>query len=241
MDFTKLFVDVDDFWKIFRIDYQRHLLATGVRKRQRQTRMSISEIMTILIAFQNSNYRTFKHFYLHLLTHHRHDFPDLVCYHRFVELMNRATLPLFAYLQIRCLGKVTGISFIDSTAIKVCNNKRIKRNRVFKGLAALGKGTMGWFFGFKLHLVINDRGELLAFAITPGNVDDRKPVPSLARGHFGGVVDALAHCGLLTDMPTTAFAWRPARCPAQVRLASISYLPRGGSKRRIGVRNGRSC
>ena len=185
MDFTELFVSVDDFYNIFRTEYQRRLLADQIRRRQRDGRLCISEIMTIVITFQTSNYRTFKHFYLHLLAHHRHDFPGLVTYRRFVKLIPQAMMPLFAYLITRCLGPVTGISFVDSTAIKVCHNKRIKRNRVFDGLAQIGKSTMGWFYGFKLHLVINERGDLLAFALTPGNIDDRKPVESMSQRLWG--------------------------------------------------------
>lgn len=185
MDFTALFVDVDDLWQSFRDDYERHLLDDGTRQRRREARLSMSEIMTILIAFQTSNFRDFKHFYLYLLTHHRHDFPGLVRYHRFVELMPRATLGLFAYLVSRCMGPVTGISFIDSTPIRVCSNKRITRHKVFKGIAARGRSTVGWFYGFKLHLIINDRGELLAFDLTPGNVDDRQPVAKMTQGLWG--------------------------------------------------------
>ncbi len=80
------------------------------------------------------------------------------------------------FLKTCCLGNGTGIAFIDSTPIRVCKNKRIKRNRVFKDTAQLGKSTMGYFFGFKLHLVINDKGELLNFIITQANVDDREPL-----------------------------------------------------------------
>jgi len=185
VDFTELFVGVDDFWMSFEAEFEHHLLADGHRRRRRDRRMSISEIMTILIAFQASNYRTFKHFYLHLWGHHHQDFPDLVSYKRFVNLIPQAMMPLFAYLMTRCLGPVTGISFIDSTAIKVCHNKRIKRNRVFEGLAQIGKSTMGWFYGFKLHLVINECGDLLALALTPGNIDDRKPVESMSQRLWG--------------------------------------------------------
>ena len=185
MDFTALLVDVDDFWKQFRPAYKQRLLVDGQRRRQRQGQLSVSEIMTIIIAFQSSNYRTFKHFYLFMITHYRQDFPGLVSYSLFVSLIKHVALPLFAYLQCRCLGDVTGISFIDSTALKVCGNKRISRNRVFKGLAAIGKTTMGWFFGFKLHLLINDQGELLGFDLTAGNVDDRQPVEKMAKNLWG--------------------------------------------------------
>uniref|UniRef100_UPI0005A7902D IS982 family transposase n=1 Tax=Candidatus Protochlamydia sp. R18 TaxID=1353977 RepID=UPI0005A7902D len=82
-------------------------------------------------------------------------------------------------------GEITGIAFIDSTSIDVCHNKRIKRNKVFKGLAKRGKTTSGWFFGFKLHLMINERGEILAFQLTPGNVADVSIAETLSKGVFG--------------------------------------------------------
>ncbi len=185
MDFTALFVDVDDFWLNFQNTYHQHLLTDGKRHRHRAAQLSVSEMITILIAFQTSNYRTFKHFYLHLLTHHRGDFPQLTSYNRFVQRIGCVTIPLFAYLLSHCRGTVTGISFIDSTPLKVCSNKRTGRHRVFDGLATMGKSTMGWFFGFKLHLVINECGELLAFTLTPGNVDDRKPVDAMTTGLWG--------------------------------------------------------
>ncbi len=75
-----------------------------------------------------------------------------------------------------CLGKCTGISFIDSTPIRACKQKRIKQNKVFKDIATIGKSTMGWFYGFKLHIIVNDKRELLDFVITQANVDDRAPL-----------------------------------------------------------------
>jgi len=187
MDFTALYVQVDDFWLQFRPEYERRLIADGQRRRRRDGQLSISEIMTILITFHTSHYRTFKHFYLYLCRHHRGEFPNLVSYNRFVERMPQVTVPLFAYLIRHCRGPITGISFIDSTALKVCNRKRLSRHRVFDGLAAIGKTTRGWFYGFKLHLVVNDRGELLAFCLTPGNVDDRQPVEQLTSELWGKI------------------------------------------------------
>ena len=93
-------------------------------------------------------------------------------------------MPLMVYLQ-GCFGRCTGVSFVDATALAVCRNQRISSHKVFAGIAARGKTTMGWFYGFKLHLVANDQGELLACQLTPGNLDDRKPVPTLAKRLLG--------------------------------------------------------
>ncbi len=98
--------------------------------------------------------------------------------------MPSALMTLICYLNTR-KGEVTGISFIDATRLPICSNFRATRNKVFEGLANWGKSSIGWFFGFKLHLIINDRGELLSFQITPGNVDDRVPVKDLVKELFG--------------------------------------------------------
>jgi hypothetical protein len=136
----------------------------------------------LLIAFQTSGYRTFKDFYGYVLADHRRDFPDLVIYDRFVTRIPRAVVPMMVYLQLKGLDEPNGISFIDSTALKVCHNKRIRRNRVFKGIAQIGKITLGWFFGFKLHLIINDRGGLLNCRLTSGNVADGSVVEKMTGG-----------------------------------------------------------
>jgi transposase len=184
----ELFVHVDDFCRSFLPNLEQHLLDSGAVKRRRERSLSISEVMTILIHFHQSHYRNFKAYYCeHVLPHLRGEFPGLVSYTRFVDFIPSALLPLCAYFQKTCLGDCTGISFIDSTSIDVCVNQRIASHKVFAGLAERGKTSTGWFFGFKLHLVINDRGELLNVQLTPGNVDDRKPVPKLVRKLFGKV------------------------------------------------------
>jgi len=108
--------------------------------------------------------------------HLTNEFPETVSYNRFVELQQKALLPMVIFLKMMRLGSCTGISIVDATALRVCNNKRIFNHKVFDGIAQRGKSTMGYFFGFKLHLVINDKGEILNFVITPGNVDDREPL-----------------------------------------------------------------
>lgn len=185
MSVDELFCDVDDFCQAFLPAFESGLLASGAVQRRRERRLCVSEIMTILIAFHQSGYRTFKAYYLeHVLKHQRGEFPGLVSYSRFVEFVPLTTLPLMAYLH-GLLGDCTGISYIDSTVLAVCRPQRIHQHQVFKGLAARGKTSMGWFFGFKLHVVFNDRGELLNLALTPGNTDDRTPVPGLVKALFG--------------------------------------------------------
>jgi hypothetical protein len=171
---TEIFYLIDEFCIEFDKSVEKHILGN---KPKRTPKMSPSEVITIMVMFHTGGFRNMKHFYIHYVqVHMPHLFPQTVSYNRFVELMQSASLPMTIFLKTCCLGEGTGISFIDSTPIRVCKNKRINRNRVFDGIAQLGKSTMGYFFGFKLHLVINDKGELLNFVITQGNVDDREPL-----------------------------------------------------------------
>lgn len=184
MSLLNLFVDVDDFCQMLTVQQPQPVLGRANRP-GRKPSLATSEVMTIVIYFHMSRYRDFKTYYTQYVQRHlTGEFPHLVSYTRFVELMSQTLWPLCLYLKTR-LGPATGISFIDATALPVCHNRRIQRHKVFDGLAARGKTSMGWFFGFKLHLVVNDCGELLAFYLTPGNVDDRQPVPHLAKSLFG--------------------------------------------------------
>ena len=180
-----MFCDIDDFCKWFEPLYMRRLLQSGQRQRTRQTVLALREIMTIIVYFHSSHYRDFKHYYTeYVATHLRPYFPTLVSYSRFVELIPRAVVPLCGYLHTR-KGRCTGITFVDSTSLAVCHNRRISRHKVFAGYATRGKSSMGWFFGFKLHLMVNDEGELVAFRVTTGEVNDQVPVGRMARGLWG--------------------------------------------------------
>jgi transposase len=182
-----LFCDVDDFCLVFEPEWQKKLLNYGGIKRDRAKSLCLSEIMTILIAFHQNHYRNFKHFYLDYVKQHWYSaFPKLPSYQRFVEWMPSTLIPLCIYLK-RCFGNCTGIGFVDATSLKVCHNRRIKRHKVFDGLAQRGKTSVDWFFGFKLHLVVNEIGQLLNVQLTPGNVDDRRPIPELLQGLFGKI------------------------------------------------------
>jgi Transposase DDE domain len=183
MDILPVFCDIDDFCLLFEPLWQKQLLET--RQRNRPSSLCLSEVMTIIVLFHQSNYRNFKSFYTeHVFKHFLWAFPRMVSYNRFVELMPGALVPLCGYLQTR-KGDCSGISFIDSTSLKVCHNRRIHSHKVFAGCVRRGKTSVDWFFGFKLHLVTNDCGELLNVRLTPGNVDDRRPVPELVKCLFG--------------------------------------------------------
>lgn len=185
-DITALYCCLDDFTKLYE-DWERHHLIEQSGKRRRKGKLSLSEMLLIMILFHAGNCRNFKTFYHYDIQQiHRGLFTDLPTYERFVVLQKRLLLPLTLIL-VMLTKQATrdGIYVIDSSAIPVCGNKRIHRHKVFAGLAARSKTTMGWFFGFKLHLVINRHGEIVAIKLTPGNTDDRAPMLDLTDGLEG--------------------------------------------------------
>ena len=176
---VEIFYLVDEFCKEFYKVMEGHVLVSnnGKKHRNKPSKLNDAEVITILIAFHLGGYRNLKHFYINYVQKHLTEFfPQTVSYNRFVELQQKALLPMVMFLKTMRLGQSTGISFVDSTPIRVCKNKRIYNHKVFNGYAARGKSTIGYFFGFKLHIIINDMGEILNFVITPGNVDDRQPL-----------------------------------------------------------------
>jgi hypothetical protein len=180
-----IFCAIDDFCTALEPVYARRLLHAGQRQRRRQTTLALSALLTLLVSFHWSHYRTCKHYYTaYVAVPLRPYCPHLVSYPRFVELLPRALVPLCGDLATR-QGRCTGIAFIDPTPLAVCENHRLATHKVFEGIAARGKTAMRWFYGFKLPLLVNDEGVLLAFRVTPGNVDDRRPVEHLATG-LGG-------------------------------------------------------
>lgn len=179
-----LYCSVDDFWKAFKLEWEKHLLGNSMSKRGPAPTLTTPEMMTIVILFHQSQYRCFKAFYCNYISQHLcKEFP-LISYCRFVHRMKDLFIPLFAYL-LHNRGLITGIAFIDSTKIQVCHSKRMKRNKVFAGLAKTGKTSAGWFHGFKLHLIINEIGEILAFLLTPGNISDISVAEKLSKGIVG--------------------------------------------------------
>lgn len=178
---TDIYFIIDEFFKEFDTIIREHSLETAkTKKRNRKFTMSESEIMTIIILFHYGAFRNLKSFYVfYVQKHMQADFPVTVSYNRFVELQRKVCIPLAVFVKMMCMGKCTGISFIDSTPLRSCHIKREKQHKTFKEIARKGQCSIGWFYGFKLHLIINDKGEILDFILTPGNVDDREPLKSM--------------------------------------------------------------
>lgn len=152
--------------------------------RNRKNRLCLSEIITILINFHLSGFKNFKKYYFYLIKYHLNDFPNLVSYQRFLEIQEQAYLPLMILFQIisaECDGK----SYIDSTALSICHVKREYSYKMFKGLAQKNKSTMGWFIGFKLHMIVNQFGHPISFDLTRAKCDDRKVSDSIFNKIFG--------------------------------------------------------
>ena len=185
----EIFVPADDFCIAFaaRIK-QLRLENSPAKQRIRKSALSDSEIIAILIFFHYGSFTNFKHYYNHYVKVHLSDcFPTLVSYNRFIELQQRTAVPMMLFLKLCCVGTSRGINFVDSTHIKVCHNRRISQHKVFKGIVEQGYTSIGWFYGFKLHLLINECGEILSFYLTKGNTDDRhtKVMQNLTASVFG--------------------------------------------------------
>ena len=184
IDITALFVCLDDFCNLYEFAQKSQSLPCS-KQRNRQGYLSLSELLLIEVYFHFSAYKDFKRYYLYgICLEHRSKFGKLPSYQRLVALKKQLFLPLTILLQ-SLKGQETGLYFADSTHIKVCHNKRISRHKVFDGLATRGKSTMGWFYGLKLHLILNHKGEMMAIKLTPGNTDDRKALKNMVNSLKG--------------------------------------------------------
>ncbi|MBV8870136.1 MAG: IS982 family transposase [Acetobacteraceae bacterium] len=184
VDITALYCCLDDFCRVFE-DWEAHRLIPSPMTRQRTGKLSRSEMLFIVVLFHLSPFKHFKAFYLYGVgQQHRACFGELPHYDRFVGLTPRLFAPLMVLLH-SLGGEPTGIYFADSTKLAACHNRRIGRHKVFDGLAARGKTSMGWFYGLKLHFVINHKGQVVALRITPGNTADSTVLDEMTR-HLAG-------------------------------------------------------
>uniref|UniRef100_UPI00300AAD04 IS982 family transposase n=1 Tax=Acinetobacter johnsonii TaxID=40214 RepID=UPI00300AAD04 len=201
---TELFCILDDFCKTFNESLEKALISDQ-KSKLKKSALSLSEAMTIVILFHQSGFRFFKYFYCQMIVPFwKSAFTKLLSYNRFIEIMPRCLQALSSFFH-QVKGKDTGISIIDSTKLVVCHNLRIKRHRVFKGLAGRGKSSTGWFYGFKLHIVINNLGEIINFKLTSGNVHDVAILESLTQ-ELKGIL--LGDKGYLSKAKAEALAAR---------------------------------
>ena len=185
---TELFCFVDDFAKAYEKCVKDRQISDGQHRNPTRTpTMSLGEMMTVMFLFHQSQYKNFKSFYVNQLIEYKEEFPAMITYERFVALEPRIMHPFLALLSV-IMSKATGIYYVDSSAaLAVCHNKRIRSNKVFKGLAKIGRTTMGWFFGFKLHLVVDEVGNLINFTLTKGNAGDTTVVNKITQ-HVHGLL-----------------------------------------------------
>ena len=182
---TSVYYLVDNFCKIFHEWEKVHLLPNN-KVRNRDGRLKLAELLTILLYFYLSPSQDFKNYYLYSLPNKYTNYFNLVSYSRIIQLMPNLLLPLA--LLLHCLkGEATGTYYIDSTKLAICHNKRTNSNKTFGKIAKIGKSSYGWFMGFKLHLIINNKGEIMAVTITKGNRNDVTVTENLAAGLNGKI------------------------------------------------------
>src|SRR3954471_3710814 len=173
---VQLFCEIDDFTQVYEQKLAGHLLPVNLNSKHssNKPRISLSEMMTLEILYHLSGHKCFEYFYQHevLQGNLKSYFPAAPSYNRFVELKPRMLVALICYLHSLRLGTLLGLYYADSTALKVCHQRRIHCHKVFAGSAKRGQRSTGWFYGFKLFLVVNGLGELVQAFVTPANVAD---------------------------------------------------------------------
>lgn len=172
-DYTELFCLIDDFCIQFKPIYFEALKESGVRQRSRQALLELSEVIFLAVWSHLSGFKTFKQFIVFIQLYHRKAFKYLPCYARINALINQYADAIIAFFEaIRGKAKKDHIHFMDSTPLRVCKNMRISRHRTFKEKASRGKSSTGWFYGFKLHLMVNRACEIVSALVTTGKRAD---------------------------------------------------------------------
>lgn len=199
---VEIFCEIDDFCKIFEKEFGLKLLGSR-GEAGRKSSLTASEIITICIYYHSSQFKTFKAYYNTIIQgYERSSFPNSVSYNRFIELRQKMIVPLLLFIRTKGLGSCNGVSIIDSTTLEVCHIRRASSHKLFRGVARKGKSSTGWFFGFKLHCVINSRGEIINFYITPGNVADNNTdvLDAITQDVFGKLIADKGYIGAFKQM-----------------------------------------
>lgn len=200
---TEIFCQIDDFCKLFFKKEQKISSKSNNKKAGRKPKMHTSEILTILVYYHYSGFKNFKSYYnLLILGEFKSAFSVPVSYNRFIELRQESCKMLALFAQSNAFGICDKYSIIDSCKLEVCHIRREYSHKVFKGLATKGKTSTGWFFGFKMHVIINSSGEIINFFITPGNIPDNnvKVIDFLTQNVFGKITGDKGYMGLFNHL-----------------------------------------
>jgi len=162
--------------------------------------LGLAELTSLALFKFFTGHRNWKTFYYFVKTYHQTDFPNLPSYQNFLRAMNKLSFFALFLLQafMSFFRKITGLKKIkitDSTKLEVCKIKREFSHKVVRGLAAKSKSTMGWFYGFKLHIICNELMQILSFRITAGNIDDRKGLDMIWNNIFGLIIADAGYLG----------------------------------------------
>jgi hypothetical protein len=185
----QIFIDADDFIKAFEAYQLTHRLGCSSSRPGPKRSMCKSEVLSILIFYHYSGYKCFQYYYESLILKDLQSFfPQAVSYTHFVASMKDVAKHLYLFAQLRCAASERGgIYFADSKKLPVCDNQRIRANKVFKGVAGRGKSSTGWFYGLKAHLLVNNVGQIVQFVITSANfADNNKAVLDKLLAHIQG-------------------------------------------------------
>ena len=177
---TELFCVIDDFFLKFEATYWKFLKQNNHCLRIRKVQLSISEILFIAIWYKCSHFNNFKAFFSWLKQHKSHLFKSLHCYQRMIHLINMHQLALHALHVVVMKAQHSQYLWIDSTTLPACKNQHIQRHKSLAKIASRGKSSMGWFYGFKVHIVMNQFGEIVSSGLSNGHVADIKMVEQLA-------------------------------------------------------------
>jgi len=192
-----IFCKIDDFCKYFEKKSQSHMIGKS-KKVGRKRLLTTSEVLTITVYFHASGYKNFKQYYNVLIRGFLQSaFPLAPSYNRFIELRQESAFMLALFTQTNAVSDCDGISIIDSCKLEVCHVKREYSHKVFKGLAQKGRTSVDWFYGFKLHFVINRNGEIISFFISPGNIHDANPkaLERVTKNLFGKLLGDRGYIG----------------------------------------------
>ena len=193
-DIVALYVCIDDFCKKYE-EWEGNKMIGKVRNRMREGKLSMAEQLFIVVLYHLEGFKNFKYYYKYAVEiKYKNMFKEVPCYDRFIQIMPKLLVPLSILMQCS-FGESRGIYFIDATKLSICHCRREKRNKVFGKIVAKGKTSMGWFFGFKLHMIVNDVGQIMAIKITKGNVDDRTPVAELTKKLKGSIYGDKGYIG----------------------------------------------